>query len=67
LLSNLSLIVTKIYLSIAEDKTHPPSSIKKAGKSVPPPKKLILKGVCTMIKKFSASLKQVIVFLNERS
>jgi hypothetical protein len=40
----------KINLSIADDKTHPPSSIKKDGKSVPPPKKLMRKGVCTMIK-----------------
>jgi hypothetical protein len=56
------LIVTKIYLSMAEDKTHPPSSIKKEEKSVPPPKKLIRNGVCTMIKKFSASLNQTFVF-----
>jgi hypothetical protein len=32
-------------LSMAELKTQPPSSMKKEGKSVPPPKKLIRNGV----------------------
>jgi hypothetical protein len=37
--------MTKMYLSIAELRTQPPSDKKNDGKSVPPPKKLILRGV----------------------
>jgi hypothetical protein len=37
-------------LSIAVLSTQPPSELKKAGKSVPPPKKLMRSGVCTIIK-----------------
>jgi hypothetical protein len=38
-----------MYLSIAVVNTQPPSLLKNEGKSVPPPKRLIRSGVCTMI------------------
>jgi hypothetical protein len=47
----------KIYLSIAVVKAAPPSSQKNDRKSVPPPKKLTRKGVCTMIRGYLHGMK----------
>src|SRR5688500_12067769 len=42
-------MMTKMYLSIAVLSTAPPSSRKKSGKSVPPPRREMRRGVWMMI------------------